>query len=115
NAYALKVKPDPKGRLFLLCVPASAVAVLGKGVYELAGYQIFRTDGSNFTVQPEEMIHWRGYNATDRRMGISKLETLRAELSEQAATQRANVDLMESGLQQRGYIKRPLEAPDWRK
>lgn len=113
NAYALKVQPSPGGRRFLLSVPASNIAVLGRGVSQLAGYQIFRTDGSSFFVQPEEVIHWRGYDASDRRMGVSKLETLRSELAEQAATQRANVDLMESGLQQRGYIKRPVEASDW--
>lgn len=113
NAYSLKIQPSGSEERYLLCVPPSSVGILGTGVSTIQGYQIFRIDGSNFTVAPEEMIHWRGYNASDRRVGISKLETLRADLSEQAATQRANVDLMESGLQQRGYIKRPLEAADW--
>jgi HK97 family phage portal protein len=113
NAYALKIQPSVGARRYLLSIPTSSIAVLGKGVSQLAGYQIFRTDGSWFVVEPEEIIHWRGYDASDRRMGVSKLETLRSELAEQAASQRANVDLMESGLQQRGYIKRPLEAPDW--
>ncbi len=113
NSYALKIQPEPGSRRFLLSVPPANVAILGRGVGEIAAYQIFRRDGSWFVVDPTEMIHWRGYNAQDRRMGISKLETLRAELAEQAASQRANVDLMESGLQQRGYIKRPLDASDW--
>ena len=32
NGYVLKVQPDPGGKLYLLPVPASAVAVLGNGV-----------------------------------------------------------------------------------
>ena len=41
------------------------------------------------------------------------METLRQILAEEAASLTASVELYKSGLSKPGYIKRPLEAPEW--
>ena len=89
------------------------MTVLGSAFYAVDTYRVFRTDGSWIDVPPDDMIHWRGQTASDPRVGVSRLETLREVLVEEAVTQSANVELARSGLKQPGYIKRPLEAPDW--
>ena len=111
NAYALKF---PRGRNFpvtLIRLLPHLVAVLGQG-YAVTGYRVFRTDGSFEDFPPERMIHWRNYNPQDPRMGISPLETLRADLIQDSATMAVLTELAQNGLAG-GYIKRPLEAPEW--
>lgn len=113
NAYALKFRGQASGPRTLIRVPAPAVAVNGAGRFTIDSYRIYRADGTHFDVGPEDVIHWRGYNPSDPRIGLSRLETLRLLLAEEAASQSANVELMKSGLAKPGYIKRPIEAPEW--
>ena len=111
NAYALKF-PRGKGQpLTLVRLLPHMVAVLGIG-YAVTGYRVYRTDGSFEDFEPERMIHWRSYNPADARLGISPLETLRAELVQDSASQAAATELATNGLTG-GFIKRPLEAPEW--
>ena len=112
NTYLVKLK-GPGALRTLIKVPSQNVTVLGTSFYAVDTYRVFRTDGSWIDVPPEDMIHWRGQTASDPRVGVSRLETLREVLVEEAVTQSANVELARSGLKQPGYIERPLEAPDW--
>lgn len=110
NAYALKFRSGD--RLVLVRVPAPAVGIIGDNRYRADRYSIMRADGTAMEVAPDDIFHWRGYNPEDPRVGISKLETLRKTLAESAASQQTNVELLQNMLQA-GWIKRPLEAPDW--
>ncbi len=114
NAYALKLgRNGGDTPLTLIQVPPASVAVNGTGRYTVESYSIYRADGSSFQVDPADVIHWHGYNPSDARIGISRLETLRMILAEDAASQAASIELSKSGLAKPGYIKRPLEAPEW--
>ena len=112
NAYAIKFD-GPGAQRTLIQVPPVSVAVNSNSRFLIDSYRFYRSDGTYFDTPPENVIHWRGYNPHDPRIGLSPLETLRALLAEDSATQAANVELMKSGLQKPGYIKRPLEAPEW--
>jgi phage portal protein BeeE len=66
-------------------VPASAVGILGQQRFVAEGYRIYRADGTYFDVPSTDVLHWRGYDPNEPRMGVSKLETLREELASDAA------------------------------
>jgi HK97 family phage portal protein len=111
NAYALKLRQG-RGPLTLLGLPPHMVGVIGDNRFSVDAYRIWRADGTFFDVDPADIVHWRGYNPDDPRLGVSRLETLRKVLIEEAVSQAASTELAKSGLLS-GYIKRPLDAPDW--
>lgn len=113
NAYALKFRDSRVGRRTLIKIPPHAIGVIGADLFDPEGYRIYRSNGTYLDVEATDVIHWSGYDPEDDRRGYSKLETLRADLAEAAATQAAVVELSKSGLAQPGHIERPLEAPDW--
>jgi HK97 family phage portal protein len=119
NAYALIFRRPGVGKRTLLRVPPPAVEVISSGGLLVSGYRIWLANGQTFPdrsappLPPEDIIHWCGYNPEHPRIGVSRLETLRQILAEDSASQRANVELLKAGLSKPGYIKRPLEAPDW--
>ena len=110
NAYVLKFRAGA-GKRTLVRLPPNGVTVDG-GRFTPDVYFVWRSDGSYFEVDPTDILHWFGYNPDDPLLGLSKLETLRQELATDRATQAALVELAKSGLKG-GYIKRPLEAPEW--
>jgi HK97 family phage portal protein len=108
----LKFRRDDRGGpRTLVRVPPTMVLPAG-GRFNTDYYRVYRTDGSFFDVPPEDVIHWHGYNPDDALVGLSKLETLRDSLTEDATSQAAVVELMKAGLKG-GHIERPLEAPDF--
>ena len=113
NAYVLKLATSNGGPLQLVQIPPPSVAVEGTGRYTVESYAIYREDGTSLRVDPANVMHWHGYNPSDQRIGLSKLETLRMILAEEAAAQAASIELSRSGLSKPGYIKRPLDAPEW--
>lgn len=113
NAYAAKVRRNPNDPVTLIRLPPASIMIISSGLFTIDYYRVFAANGQYTDIQPEDMIHWRGYNAQDALIGISRLETLRQELAVDAATQTALVELMKSGLASPGHIRRPLEAPAW--
>jgi HK97 family phage portal protein len=111
NAYVLKIKAGPQSQLVLVNVPASAVGILGQQRFVAEGYRIYRADGTSFDVPSTDVLHWRGYDPNEPRMGVSKLETLREELASDAAARTAKTELDRAGGVPKGWIERPLEAP----
>lgn len=113
NAYALKFRGANGGPRILIRIPPPAIGVNATAAFLVDSYRIWRSDGTYIDVAPEDVIHWHGYNPDDARIGLSRLETLRQILAEEAATQQANVELMKGGLKEPGLIMRPIEAPEW--
>jgi HK97 family phage portal protein len=111
NAYAVKLT-GPR-RTLLIRIPPPAMGVHTSGRFTIDGYRIHRSDGTYFDLPPEDVLHWRGYAPENAHLGLSRLETLRQILAEDAASQSANVELLKSGLQKPGVIERPIEAPEW--
>lgn len=119
NAYALIFRSSARGPRTLIRVPPPAVEVVSSGGLLITGYRIWLANGDTFPARdseplpPEDIIHWCGYNPELPGIGISRLETLRETIAEEAASQQASIELRKSGLSKPGYIKRPLEAPEW--
>ena len=97
----------------LLGIPPSAVGILGQQRFAAEAYRIYRSDGTQFDVPVDAMIHWRGYDPDEPRAGFSKLETLRSELTADATARAAKTELDRAGLMPKGWIERPLESPQW--
>jgi HK97 family phage portal protein len=110
NAYALLV-PAPSNQLALFRVPAHMVEIRGRLLFSAEGYRVWRRDGTWVDYTPDQILHWCGENPDDPRMGVSRLDTLRAVLAEDAALQQATVELANSGLTQPVYGYRPVDAP----
>lgn len=113
NAYSLKFRAPGSDTLVLKWVPAQNVRILGQSLFDPDAYRIIRLDGSQFDVDPSVVIHWRGWNPVDPRLGYSPLETLRNVIAEDAALQAAIVELGKSGLAQPTWVYRPSDAPPW--
>lgn len=112
NAYALLV-PAPGNQLSLFRLPAHMVEIRGASLFAAEGYRLRLRDGTFVDYTPDQVMHWCGENPNDPRMGVSRLDTLRSVIAEDAALQQAIVELANSGLQEPMWVYRPLEAPDW--
>jgi HK97 family phage portal protein len=112
NAYALML-PAPAGRLNVTWVPAHMVEIRGSSLFRAEGYRVWRRDGTWVDFQPESVLHWHGENPHDPRMGLSKLDTLRGVIAEDAALQQAIVELAQSGMAEPTWVYRPGDAPQW--
>lgn len=111
NAYAV-MEPAPGGQITFAWVPAHMVEVQGSSLFRAEGYRVHRLDGTWVDFQPDAMLHWRGENPNDPRIGVSRLDTLRGVIAEDAALAQATVELANSGLTQPVYGYRPVEAPE---
>jgi HK97 family phage portal protein len=112
NAYAL-LEPAPGGQLSLNRMPAHMVEILGSSMFRAEGYRLRRFDGTFVDFDADSVLHWRGENPHDPRIGLSKLDTLRSVVAEDAALQQATVELANSGMTEPTWVFRPLEAPEW--
>jgi HK97 family phage portal protein len=112
EAYAV-LTDAPGNQLTLNWVPAHMVEIRGSSLFRADGYRVWRRDGTWVDFPPERMLHWKGENPHDPRTGLSKLDTLRAVIAEDAALQQATVELANAGLTEPAWVFRPLEAPEW--
>jgi HK97 family phage portal protein len=110
NAYAL-LTPAPGGQITLSRMPAHMVEIRGSSLFEAEGYRLWRRDGTFVNFDTGQVLHWRGENPEDPRVGVSKLDTLRNVIAEDVALQQATVELANSGLTQPVYGYRPVDAP----
>ena len=115
NAYWLKIKQTADSRqqtakIGLLRIPPDLVTVSGGLVP--TSYEI-NLGGVVQTVQPEEIVHFRGYNAENCIAGLSPLETLRRVLAEEEAMGDYREHFWENAARMGGVIERPAEAPEW--
>jgi phage portal protein BeeE len=73
NFFALKVRP-PTGRLKLFRIPPYMIEPIGSGWFRPDGWRLIAgTDRPEFPV--DAVLHLRGYNPSDARLGHSPIET----------------------------------------
>lgn len=113
NAYLWDFGAELDGKRFLVRVPPFAMAVRQANRLKPSGYRVLFTDGAFVDLAPEEVVHWRGYSATDNRTGSSKMETLRSLLVEESVRQAQTIEFVRGGMVKGGIVTRPLEAPEW--
>jgi phage portal protein BeeE len=111
NAYAL-MEPAPGNQVSLNRMPAHMVEVLGLSMFRALAYRFHRFDGTFIDFAPEQVMHWHGENPEDPRVGLSRLDTLRSVIAEDAALQQAIVELANAGLTEPMWAYRPLEAAE---
>jgi HK97 family phage portal protein len=107
NAFWLKVKGPQTG---LLRIPPPYVTVQGGLVP--TGYEV-SVGGRLLEIAPDEMVHFRGYNAENAILGLSPLETLRRVLAEEHAMGDYREYFWQNAARMGGIIERPAEAPEW--
>lgn len=113
NAYAVKFRPRGTERIAFMRAPVWAVEVLGATTFMPTGYRLHLRDGTQREFAPEDVLHLSGYDPDNPGAGVSRLETLRQIMAEEATNQAANVERLKHGGLGPGYIKRPLDAPEW--
>ena len=69
--------------------------------------------GETLTLPAADVFHLRDYNPEDPVLGLSRLETLRKLLAEEAASVAYREWFWANGAKLSGWIKRPREAPKW--
>lgn len=108
NSVLLKVKPASLVRL-----PPTRVQALGENPFTPEVYRYWGSNGYR-DFPAEQVVHFRGYNPDEPRWGASPLETLRRILAEEYHAGQYREQLWRNGARMSGYIKRPLEAPEWK-
>jgi HK97 family phage portal protein len=113
NAFLLKVRddgdPTPLG---LRRVRPGRIIPIGDDWLEPEGYEIIGSRG-RLTVDAGDVVHFRGYNPNDDRLGTPPVESLRQVLSEEWAANVYREQLWRNGARLSGYISRPIDAPEW--
>lgn len=112
NAFwALLSPPDSAGGPFVIVpVPPAYVQARGGTLIEAAEYEI-TVGGNRMTLPAERVVHFRRNNPTDRRIGVSPLEPLRAILREEYESSRYRARMWEKDARMGGFIARPENAP----
>lgn len=105
--------PASGDQLTLIWLPAHKFEYLGSNMLTVEKYRFWRPEGwgyQDFT--PDQIMHWKGENPEDPRIGVSRLQTLRDVIAEDVAYQAATVELAKNGLDGPIWIGRPLDAPE---
>lgn len=109
RAYWLKMGAKG-GRVTLLPVPPPYVTA--KGGFLPSEYEI-NAAGLRITVEPDAIVHFRGYNPDSPIQGLSPLETLRRILAEEHAAGQWREGFWKHSARQSLIIERPATAPEW--
>jgi HK97 family phage portal protein len=111
NAYWLKIRRTDGG-VGLLRLPPRRVEPRGDNWLTPEQYRLTGSRGwVDYTA--DQVVHFRGYNPTDPRIGVSPIETLRRILAEEAAAATYREQLWRSGARAASVITRPVDAPQW--
>jgi len=112
DAYWVKLRGEQDNPIGLRRVPPWRMEVLGPDWTDATGYRLHGTTG-HIDLTPDQVVHFRGYNPDDGRRGCSPIEALRQVLAEEFAAARWREQMWSNGARVSGYLRRPLEAPEW--
>jgi HK97 family phage portal protein len=109
NAYAVKLRR--RNRLELYRVPPLYMRPVGDLIPR--AYTWTLPNGEVLTLPASEVFHLREYNPEDPCVGLSRLETLRKLLAEEAAAVNYREWFWNNGAKLAGWIGRAKDAPRW--
>jgi len=96
----------------VLPVPRRYIEPRGENFFFPEYYRLTGTKGYR-DVDPDEVVHFFGYNPDDPKDGWSPVETLRQLLAEEYAAAQYREQMWRNGARISGYITRPEKAPRW--
>lgn len=111
SAYWLKGSGST-GTPGLLPVPNRFITPQGTDLMQPDSYRLNGTAGYR-DLDPDQVVHFHGYNPLDPRAGVSPIETLRQVLAEDYQATRYRESMWRNGARVGGYISRPKDAPSW--
>lgn len=112
NAVWVKAKGDDGAPYGLLRLPPGQVTPVGDDWLWPEKYR-FRGARGYRDFDPDQVVHFRGYNPGDARWGLSPLETLRRILAEEYESGNWREQLWRNGARVPGHIRRPKDAGPW--
>lgn len=110
-AFLLKTQ-GPAGEPALLPVPRRHMTTVGENLFFPEKYRLTGSRGYR-DFDPDDVVHFFGYNPDDPRNGVSPIETLRQILAENYAATRYREQLWRNGARIGGFISRSEKAPNW--
>lgn len=108
----LKVQQNRGERLRVLRLPLEQTRIEASNTWTVDEYVVEGNSG-RLRIPADAVIHLKLYNPKDRRVGLSRLETLRRNIAEDEAAGRYRAQLWRNAGRHSGIIERPAEAPDW--
>lgn len=109
NAYWLKLRQGSQLR-GLLRVPPQYMTV--HGGLQPARYEMV-IGGRMWEFEPDEIVHFYGYNPENPLMGLAPAETLRRVLAEEYEAGRYREGFWQNAARMSGIVQRPIAAPEW--
>jgi HK97 family phage portal protein len=107
---AFWIKSAVDGTPGVFPVPRRQMQILGDNPYFPDG---FRMNGYPRDLEPDEVVHFHGYDPENPRDGWPPVETLRQLLAEEWAAGQYREQMWRNGARISGYIKRSEKAPRW--
>lgn len=112
SAYWVKLRAEAGEPIGLRRIAPWRVEALGPDWTDPEQYRIHGSRG-DLVLDRSEVVHFRGYNPVDSRVGSSPIEALRQTLAEEFAASQWREQMWRNGARMSGYLRRPLDAPPW--
>lgn len=110
-AFWLKSRASD-GTPALIPIPRRYIDPIGDNPFFPERYRITGSRGYK-DVDPDQVVHFHGYNPEDPRNGVSPIETLRMILAEEYAAANFREKMWRNGAWVGGVITRSEKAPRW--
>jgi HK97 family phage portal protein len=102
----------PDGTNGVLPMPRRFIQPVGPSLYFPDKYRITGSRGTR-DIDPDQVVHFYGYNPDNPADGWSPIETLRQILAEESAATQYREQMWRNGARISGYITRGEKAPRW--
>lgn len=111
-AFWVKVRLDSGELLGVIPVPPPRMEVQGDNWLEPQQFVVHGSKGK-LELDPDQVVHFHGYDPDDLRKGSSPIEALRSMLAEEFEATRSREQMWRNGGRMSGVLKRPADAPKW--
>lgn len=112
TAFWVKVRMDSGELLGVIPVPPSRMEIRGDNWLEPERFVVHGSKGE-LKLNPDQVVHFHGYDPDDLREGASPIEALRSMLQEEFEATRSREQMWRNGGRLSGVLKRPADAPKW--
>ncbi|MDG4799041.1 phage portal protein [Micromonospora sp. WMMD980] len=112
DAYWVMLRAEDTTPVGVRRLPPWRVEARGADWTDAESYRLHGTHGY-LDLDAANVVHFRGYNPDDSRVGSSPIEALRQVLAEEHAAARWREQMWSNGARISGYLKRPVDAPEW--